>query len=80
MCSLVCCRLDEPPLSGDPIGVLVMDVPSRTLTGYGEFVGVVRLGDVVPDDRFCQSWHYSVAHDDVAFSGVDPFAPQEPVF
>ena len=54
--------------------MLIVNVPSGALAGYGEFVGVVRLGDVFPDDRFCQSRDHSVAHDDVAFSGVDPFA------
>ena len=70
----MCRWLDVSPLSGDPIGVLIVNVPSGALAGYGEFVGVVRLGDVFPDDRFCQGRDHSVAHDDVAFSGVDSFA------
>ena len=54
--------------------MLVVNVPSGALAGDGEFIGVVRLGDVFPDGGFCHSRYYSVAHDDVAFSGVDSFA------
>ena len=74
MRGLMCCGLDGPPLPGDPVSVLVVNVPSGALAGDGEFIGVVRLGDVFPDDRFCQGWNHSVAHDDVTFSGVDSFA------